>query len=51
MSVNVDVAANTSVSYSTTIGLLGIHEPVICRFRFDFNGKEYYVDAVYSSNW
>ena len=51
MSVDVDVAANSSVSYSTTIGLAGIHAPVTCRFRFDFNGKEYYVDAVYSSNW
>ena len=51
MSVDVDVAANTSVSYSTTIGLVGIHAPVTCRFRFDFNEKEYYVDAVYSSNW
>ena len=48
MPVDVDVAAYTSVRYSTTIGLMGIHEPVICRFRFDFKGKEYSVDAVYN---
>lgn len=47
MSVDTDVEANSGVSYTTTIGLLGIHAPVTCRFRFDYNGKEYYVDAVY----
>jgi len=50
MSVNETVANGNSVSYSTTIGLLGIHIPVTCRFRYDFNGTEYYVDAVYSGS-
>lgn len=51
MPVGVDVPANSSVSYSTTIGLFGIYAPVTCRFRFDYNNKEYYVDAVYTNNW
>ena len=51
MSVGVDVDANSSVSYSTTIGLAGIHAPVTCRFRYTYKNKEYSVDAVYSSNW
>ncbi|MBQ8155438.1 MAG: Ig-like domain-containing protein [Prevotella sp.] len=49
MSVDVEVAGGTSVAYSTTIGLLGIHEPVTCRFRYEYNGKEYSTDAVYKS--
>jgi hypothetical protein len=48
MSVDVDVDANKSVSYSTTIGLLGIHAPVTCRFVYEYNGKDYSVDAVYN---
>ena len=48
MSVDVDVEANKSVSYSTTIGLLGIHAPVTCRFVYEYNGKDYSVDAVYN---
>ena len=47
MSVDVDVEAGSSVSYSTTIGLLGIHRPVTCRFRYEYNEKEYYIDATY----
>ena len=50
MSVDTDVAAGSGVSYTTTIGLLGIHAPVTCRFRFDYKEKEYYVDAVYSES-
>ena len=50
MSVDTDVAAGSGVSYTTTIGLLGIHAPVTCRFRFDYKEKEYYVDAVYSGS-
>lgn len=47
MDVNDNVNAGASVAYSTTIGLLGIKAPVTCRFRFECNGKEYFVDAVY----
>ena len=48
MDANVDVVAGSQVSYSTTIGLFGIHTPVTCRFRYEYNNKEYYVDAVYN---
>lgn len=51
MDVNVMVAGGESVSYSTTVGLMGIHAPVTCRFRYEFNGKEYSVDAVFKSLW
>lgn len=47
MSVDTDVDANSSVGYTITIGLLGIHTPVTCRFRFTYNGTEYHVDAKY----
>lgn len=52
MSVNSDVDAGSSVSYSTTIGMAGIHLPVTCRFKFEYNGKDYYKEAVYQkSTW
>ena len=53
MSADTDVEANSGVSYTTTIGLLGIHAPVTCRFRFTYKGVEYHVDAKYelSTNW
>lgn len=41
------VPAGQGVSYTTTIGLFGIHAPVTCRFKIEFNGKIYTVDAVY----
>ena len=47
MSVNKDVAAGKSVTYSITIEGAGIHLPVTCRFKFEFDGKEYTKDAVY----
>ena len=47
MSVDTDVDANSSVGYTITIGLLGIHTPVTCRFRFTYKGTEYHVDAKY----
>ena len=47
MSVNKDVPAGTSVSYSITIEGAGIHLPVTCRFKFEYDGKEYTKDAVY----
>ncbi len=48
MSVNQLVEAGSSVAYTTTIGALGIHTPVTCRFRYDYNGTEYFVDAEYT---
>ena len=51
MDVNADVAAGSSVGYTTTIGLAGIHIPVTCRFRYVYNGKEYMTTAVYDSVW
>ena len=48
MSADTDVEANSGVSYTTTIGLYGIHTPVTCRFRYTYNGTEYQVDAQYS---
>lgn len=47
MSVDTDVDANSSVSYSVSVGLAGIHTPVTCRCRFTYNGTEYHVDAKY----
>ena len=47
MAVDVVVEAGESVSYSTKIGLLGIHIPVTCRFWYEYNGIEYYADAFY----
>ena len=51
MSVNQLVEAESSVAYSVTIGASGIHIPVICRFRYDYNGKEYVVDAIYNDTY
>ena len=50
MEVNENVSGGSSVSYSTSIGLLGIHAPVTCRFRYEYNGKEYMTTAVYESS-
>lgn len=47
MTVNKEVSAETSVSYTTTIGIAGIHLPVTCRFKLEFDGKEYTKEAVY----
>ena len=50
MNVDTDVDANSSVGYTITIGLLGIHTPVTCRFRFTYNGTEYKADAQYTGS-
>ena len=47
MEIGKKVPAGQGVSYTTTIGLFGIHAPVTCRFKIEFNGKIYTVDAVY----
>ncbi len=51
MSVDKDVPAGSSVGYTITIGLFGIHTPVTCRFRYEYNGKEYMTTAVYDLSW
>lgn len=48
MMVNNDVASGSSAGYTTTIGLLGMHVPVTCRFKYEYNGKAYIVSAVYN---
>ena len=45
--VNEDVAAESSVTKTTTIGEPGFHLPVKCHFVFVYNNKEYSIDAVY----
>lgn len=47
MSVNKEVKAGTSVNYSTTIGAAGIHLPVTCRYKFEYDGVTYTKDAKY----
>ena len=45
--INEEVAAESSVTKTTTIGSPGFHLPVKCIFIFVYNGKEYSIDAVY----
>lgn len=47
MEIGEKVPSGQGVSYTTKIGLLGIHAPVTCRFKIEFDGKTYTVDAVY----
>ena len=48
LSVNKEVSAESSVSYNVTIGgAAGIHLPVICIFKFEYEGKEYTKEAKY----
>ena len=49
MSADQDVPGGSSVGYTVTIGLLGIHAPVTCRYRYVYNGKEYMTTAVYGT--
>lgn len=50
MEVNKTFTAGTSGTYTTTIAPGGIHIPVSCRFKFEFNGKEYIKTAVYDKS-
>lgn len=45
--VNENLPAGQGVSYTLTIGLAGIHIPVTCRFKIEYNNKTYTVEAVY----
>ncbi len=47
-SENVSVPAGKTVSYSITVGLLGIESPRV-RFTFTYDGKEYTREAEYKS--
>lgn len=47
MSIDAVVPAGTRVAYTVTIGLLGIHSPVTCKFKIEYNNKTYTVEAVY----
>lgn len=47
MSIDAVVPAGTGVAYTVTIGLLGIHSPVTCKFKIEYNNKTYTVEAVY----
>ncbi len=51
MQVNAKIEANSSVGYTTTIGLLGIHAPVSCKFKYEYKNKIYTTEAIYSSKW
>lgn len=47
MSIDAVVPAGTGVAYAVTIGPLGIHSPVTCKFKIEYNNKTYTVEAVY----
>ena len=51
MSVNQIVEVGSTVSYTTTISALGIHVPVTCRFRYNYGGRDYSIDAVYTGSF
>lgn len=45
---NVEVAAGKSVSYTITVGILGIESPIM-RFTYLYNGEEKTIEAKYKS--
>lgn len=47
MPIDAVVPAGLRVAYTVTIGLLGIHSPVTCKFNIEYNNNTYTVDAVY----
>lgn len=49
MNVDADVAPGERVGYSVRIGYAGIHAPVTCRYKYEYNGKIYTSKAVYSN--
>lgn len=51
MSVNAEVAAGESTGYSVRVGLAGIHTPVTCRYKYEYKGKTYTTEAVYTGSW
>ena len=43
---NYEVGAHSSVTCTTQLGS-GMHLPLICRFKYEYNGATYTIDAVY----
>lgn len=50
MSCDDKIEPNKGLSYTITIGLFGIHTPVTCRFKVEYNNKTYTVDGVYKDS-
>ncbi|HBF05313.1 MAG TPA: hypothetical protein DDW28_04200 [Prevotella sp.] len=50
MDVEDKVPAGQGVSYTVTIGRLGIYAPVTCRYKIKYNNKTYIVEAVYKNS-
>lgn len=48
MTIDRIVSSGERVGYTVTVGLLGIHAPVTCRYKYEYNGKSYISEAVYS---
>ena len=48
MAVNKEVAAEKSATYGTTISVGGIHLPVKCIFKFEYDGKTFTKEATYN---
>lgn len=51
MSIDEEVAGGETTGYSVRVGLLGIHIPVTCRYKYEHKGKTYTIEAVYSDSW
>ncbi len=47
MKIDATIAVGQGATYTTSIGLFGIHAPVTCIFKIEYKGKEYTVNAVY----
>ena len=50
MDVEDKVPAGQGVSYTVTIGRLGIYAPVTCRYKIEYNNKTYIVEAIYKDS-
>ncbi len=48
LSVDRTVEPGERVGYTVTVGLSGIHAPVTCRYKYEYNGKTYISEAVYN---
>ena len=49
-SVKQVVEAGATVTCTILLSDQGLHIPVTCRFKFGFNGNDYYADATYTGN-
>lgn len=48
LAVDRSVSPGENVGYTVTVGLMGIHAPVTCRYRYEYNGEVYISEAVYN---